>query len=129
MGADDSGPNASIQAIAEAYRNPPGWTVTATVPFKSATKWSGVSYGEHGNRVLGAPDVLLDPSSAVATRADESASQGLPVLLLGSTDLPVDHPGAPGRIAPAALITLEQRVRPVLAKRWSTLQRRGFRSK
>ena len=44
MAADDARPNASIQAIAEAYRNPPGWTATATAPFKSATKWSGVSY-------------------------------------------------------------------------------------
>jgi len=32
---------------------------------KSATKWSGASYGEHGNWVIGAPDVLLEPASAV----------------------------------------------------------------
>ena len=64
MAADDARPNASIQAIAEAYRTPPGWTATATAPFKSATKWSGVSYSARGNWVLGAPDVLLDPSSA-----------------------------------------------------------------
>jgi cation-transporting ATPase E len=112
MAADDPRPNASIQAIAEAYRNPPGWTVTASAPFKSSTKWSGVSYGEHGNWVLGAPDVLLDPSSAVARQAEAAGSYGLRVLLLGSIDLPVDHPDAPGRVAPAALIMLEQRVRP-----------------
>lgn len=112
MAAGDPRPNASIQAIAEAYRNPPGWTVTATAPFKSATKWSGVSYSDHGNWVLGAPDVLLDPSSAVAERADEAGSHGLRALLLGCTDLPVDHPDAPGRVAPAALVMLEQRVRP-----------------
>ena len=29
MASDDARPNASIQAIGEAYRNPPGWTVTA----------------------------------------------------------------------------------------------------
>jgi cation-transporting P-type ATPase E len=112
MAAGDPRPNASIQAIAEAYRNPPGWTVTATAPFKSATKWSGVSYAEHGNWVLGAPDVLLDPSSAVAQQAESAGSEGLRVLLLGSTDLPVDHPDAPGRVAPVALILLEQRIRP-----------------
>lgn len=112
MGAADARPNASIQAIAEAYRNPPGWTVTATAPFKSATKWSGVSYRGHGNWVLGAPDVLLDPGSAVAQQAEEAGSQGLRVLLLGRIDLPVDHPDAPGRVVPAALIMLEQRVRP-----------------
>jgi cation-transporting P-type ATPase E len=111
MAADDARPNASIQAIAEAYRNPPGWTVTATAPFKSATKWSGVSFGEHGNWVLGAPDVLLDPSSAVAGQAEAAGSQGLRVLLLGITNLPVDDPDAPGRVVPAALVMLEQRVR------------------
>jgi cation-transporting P-type ATPase E len=112
MAADDARPNASVQAIAEAYRNPPGWTVTATAPFKSATKWSGLSFGEHGNWVLGAPDVLQDPASTVARQAEAAGSQGLRVLLLVSTDLPVDHPDAPARVVPVALIMLEQRVRP-----------------
>jgi cation-transporting ATPase E len=112
MAADDPRPNASIQAIAEAYRNPPGWTVTATAPFKSATKWSGMSFAEHGHWVLGAPDVLEDPSSAAAEQAEAAGSQGLRVLLLGCSDLPVDHPGAPGHVVPAALIMLEQKVRP-----------------
>jgi cation-transporting P-type ATPase E len=111
MAADDARPNASIQAIAEAYRNQPGWTVTATAPFKSATKWSGVSFAEHGNWVLGAPDVLQDPSSPTAGLAEAAGSRGLRVLLLGFTDLPVDHPDAPGRVVPAALIMLEQTVR------------------
>jgi cation-transporting ATPase E len=112
MAADDARPNASMRAIAAAYHDPPGWTVTATAPFKSATKWSGVSLGEHGNWVLGAPDVLQDPSSTVAAQAEAEGSRGLRVLLLGFTDLPVDHPDAPGRVVPAALIMLEQKVRP-----------------
>jgi len=112
MAADDARPNASMQAIAEAYRNSPGWRVTATAPFKSATKWSGMSFDEHGNWVLGAPDVLQDPSSTVALQAEAAGSQGLRVLLLGSTDLPVDHLDAPGHVVPVALIMLEQRVRP-----------------
>ncbi len=112
LAADDPRPNASIAAIAEAYRMPPGWTATATAPFKSATKWSGASYGEHGNWVIGAPDVLLDPGSAVAAEAERIGARGLRVLLLGSSDLPVDDPRAPGTVTPAALVVLEQRVRP-----------------
>ena len=112
LAADDARPNASMQAIAEAYRMPPGWTATATAPFKSSTKWSGASYGEHGNWVLGAPDVLLEPGSPVAEQAEEIGARGLRVLLLGSSDLPVDHPDAPGRVTPAALVVLEQRIRP-----------------
>ena len=64
LAADDPKPNASMQAIAEAYPDAPGWTATGSAPFKSATKWSGISYGEHGNWLIGAPDVLLDPESA-----------------------------------------------------------------
>jgi cation-transporting ATPase E len=110
--ADDTRPNASIAAIAEAYPHSPGWTVTATAPFKSATKWSGASFRDHGNWVIGAPDVLLDPASPVAEQAEEIGAQGLRVLLLGSAERSVDAGDAPGRVTPVALIILEQRVRP-----------------
>lgn len=112
LAADDARPNASMAAIAEAYQTPPGWTATATAPFKSATKWSGTSYGEHGNWVIGAPDVLLDPASPVAEEAERIGAQGLRVLLLGSSDRSVDAPDAPGVVTPAALVVLEQRIRP-----------------
>ncbi|WP_231992622.1 cation-translocating P-type ATPase [Mycobacterium sp. 1164985.4] len=112
LAADDARPNASMQAIAEAYKMPPGWTATAVAPFKSATKWSGASYGEHGNWVIGAPDVLCEPGSPIADQAEQIGSSGLRVLLLGSSDMPVDHPDAPGCVTPAALVVLEQRVRP-----------------
>jgi len=112
VAAADERPNASMLAISEAYDTAPGWTPTATAPFKSATKWSGVSFGEHGNWVIGAPDVLLDPQSAAAEQADRFGAQGLRVLLLGSADVPVDDPDAPGTVTPTALVVLEQRVRP-----------------
>jgi cation-transporting ATPase E len=111
MAAADARPNASVRAIAEACDMPPAWAVTAVAPFKSATKWSGVSFGEHGNWVLGAPDVLLEPDSPVAARAEEMGALGRRVLLLASSDQPVDQPGAPGVVGPAALIVLEQRIR------------------
>ncbi|WP_299563870.1 cation-translocating P-type ATPase [uncultured Mycolicibacterium sp.] len=112
LAADDPRPNASMQAIAEAYKLPPGWTATAVAPFKSATKWSGVSYGEHGNWVIGAPDVLLAPGSPVAEQAERIGAQGLRVLLLGSSDRSVDDAAAPGTVTPMALVVLEQRIRP-----------------
>ncbi|BBZ51165.1 cation-translocating P-type ATPase [Mycobacterium heidelbergense] len=112
LAAADARPNASMRAIAETYNRPPGWTATATAPFKSATKWSGVSYRGHGDWVIGAPDVLLDPSSAAAERAERIGAQGLRVLLLGRADMAVDHPEVPGRVTPVALVVLEQKVRP-----------------
>ena len=111
LAADDPRPNASMAAIAEAYNPPPGWIATATAPFKSATKWSGTSYKGQGNWVIGAPDVLLDAGSAVAEQAEQIGARGLRVLLLGSSELPVDDPAAPGAVTPAALVVLEQRIR------------------
>jgi cation-transporting ATPase E len=112
LAEDDPRPNASMQAIAEAYKMPPGWSAVATAPFKSATKWSGASYGEHGNWVIGAADVLVKPGSPAAQEAERIGSSGLRVLLLGSSDVPVDDPDAPGTVTPTALVVLEQRVRP-----------------
>ncbi|HUH71996.1 MAG TPA: cation-translocating P-type ATPase [Mycobacterium sp.] len=110
--AADPRPNASMQAIAETYHRPPGWIATATAPFKSATKWSGVSFRDHGNWVIGAPDVLLDPASAAAEQAERIGARGLRVLLLGAAELAVDHPSAPGQVTAVALVVLEQKVRP-----------------
>jgi cation-transporting ATPase E len=112
LAADDERPNASMAAIGEAYGTPPGWTATAKAPFKSATKWSGASYGEHGNWVIGAPDVLLDPASPQAEQAERIGALGLRVLLLGSSERSVDAPDPPGEVTPVALVVLEQRVRP-----------------
>lgn len=112
LAAADPRPNASMRAIAESCGDPPGWTATATAPFKSATKWSGVSFEGHGNWVLGAPDVLLEPESVAAERAERIGAQGLRVLLVGAADVAVDHPDAPGRVTPVALAVLEQKVRP-----------------
>ncbi|AFU00325.1 HAD-IC family P-type ATPase [Nocardia brasiliensis] len=112
LAADDPRPNASVQAIAEALPDGPGWQRTAVAPFSSAKKWSGCSYGEHGDWLLGAPDVLLDPASEDARVAEELGSSGLRILLLARSDRPVDAADAPGTVRPAALVVLEQRVRP-----------------
>ncbi|NLU82491.1 HAD-IC family P-type ATPase [Rhodococcus sp. HNM0569] len=112
IAADDPRPNASVLAIREAYPDEPGWGApTAQAPFSSAKKWSGLSFGTNGNWLLGAPDVLLAPGTDMARRADELGAHGLRVLLLGTSDGPVDAPDAPGQVTPRALVVLEQRVR------------------
>ncbi|WP_431972193.1 HAD-IC family P-type ATPase [Nocardia sp. bgisy134] len=112
MAGDDPRPNASVQAIAEELTDRPEWQHTAVAPFSSAKKWSGFSYGEHGDWLLGAPDVLLDPESEDARMAEELGSSGLRVLLLAQSDRPVDASDAPGTVRPAALVVLEQKIRP-----------------
>ncbi|MFD3593335.1 cation-translocating P-type ATPase [Nocardia sp. NPDC058640] len=112
LAGDDPRPNASVQAIGEALPDSPGWSQTAIAPFSSAKKWSGISYGAHGDWLLGAADVLLDPASADAAHAEQLGSSGLRVLLLARSDRPVDAADAPGIVEPAALVVLEQKVRP-----------------
>lgn len=122
LAALDPRPNASMQALAEAYPHPPAWSLAAVEPFTSAKKWSGMSFRDdagtdHGNWLLGAPDVLLDPDSEPARLAGELGSTGLRILLVAQTDRPVDaEPAAaattPGTVTPVALVVLEQRVRP-----------------
>ena len=103
---------------------------TASAPFKSATKWSGSSYGEHGNWVIGAPDVLLDPGSPAADdgRADrrEGAARAVARLIgpLGGRSRRARH-----RSTPVALVVLEQRVRPDARDTWNTLPSRRSRSR
>ncbi|WP_116948869.1 HAD-IC family P-type ATPase [Jiangella endophytica] len=112
LAAADPRPNSSLQAIAEAHSDDPGWQVTGVAPFSSARKWSGASFDGHGDWVLGAPDVLLPAGDATRDDAERTAAQGLRVLLLGRSDRPVDAEGAPGAVTPAALLVLDQKVRP-----------------
>ncbi|MGC7094978.1 cation-translocating P-type ATPase [Amycolatopsis lurida] len=115
LAATDPRPNASLAAIAEAHPENPGWPVTAIAPFSSARKWSGASFGDHGDWVLGAPDVLLDVDGAgaeVRAEADRAGSGGLRVLLLARAEGVVDRVGAPGAVEPVALVVLEQKIRP-----------------
>jgi cation-transporting ATPase E len=113
LAATDPRPNASLAAILEAHPvGGDGWTTTAIMPFSSARKWSGASFPGHGHWVLGAPDVLLPDGDVVRAEAEQTGAKGLRVLLLGSCTESVDAPTAPGTVQPAALVVLEQRIRP-----------------
>ncbi|HPV78562.1 MAG TPA: HAD-IC family P-type ATPase [Dermatophilaceae bacterium] len=111
--ATEPNPNASLAAIAEAITAPSViWTETHHAPFTSARKWSGSTFDGQGTWVLGAPDVLAPEGSAAREAAEEIGASGLRVLLLAEGSLPVTDPAAPGTVTPAALVILEQRVRP-----------------
>lgn len=110
--AADPRPNASLQAIAEAYPDDPGWSVESTAAFSSARKWSGAEFDGQGRWVLGAPDVLLPADDERRREAEGLAARGLRVLLLGRARRPLDGPDLPGAVDPVALVVLDQKVRP-----------------
>lgn len=112
LAAAESRPNSSLQAIAEAYPEDPGWQVHELAPFSSARKWSGADFAGTGSWVLGAPDVLLPAGSAERAEAEAIGARGMRVLLLARSDRPVNAGDAPGDVTPAALVVLEQKVRP-----------------
>ncbi len=119
FGASDPRPNASLQAIIDAY--PTGeedaWTVTDAMPFSSARKYSGAAFTEADGTasawLLGAPDVLLSEGDATLAEIEQLNEQGLRVLLLARVRGDnLDAPGAAAGAAPTALVVLEQRLRP-----------------
>ena len=83
LGSADPTPNSSMQAIIDGVGAPSEpWEVSASQPFTSAKKWSGISFTEHGHWVLGAPDVLVSQDSAEGREAHSIASTGLRVRTL-----------------------------------------------
>nr|WP_199812578.1 cation-translocating P-type ATPase [Streptomyces sp. NRRL S-337] len=116
LGGADPRPNASLQAVIDAYPADKSWRCTRSLPFSSARKYSGASfsdpYGESSTWLLGAPDVLLPTGDPTLTEADELNAQGLRVLLLARATRELDDPEVARDIRPTALVVLEQRLRP-----------------
>ncbi|HEV7627906.1 MAG TPA: HAD-IC family P-type ATPase, partial [Streptomyces sp.] len=97
-----------------------------SLPFSSARKYSGATFVElDGTRrtwLLGAPEILLPQGHPTLIEVDRLSHEGLRVLLLATEDLPDTSDGGAGSPAtsgdpadtaePAALVVLEQRLRP-----------------
>jgi cation-transporting P-type ATPase E len=113
----DPHPNATLMAIRDAYPSAPdAWAVGDTLPFSSARKWSGASFGPDGTWVLGAPDVLLPALSGAGVeearhRAEALAAEGRRVVMLARTDAELNGERLPEGLAPAALVVLGDRPR------------------
>ncbi len=116
LGESDPRPNASLQAIIDAYPDAEDWRCTESLPFSSARKYSGATFSEGGGEsstwLLGAPDVLLAPDDPALAETERLNEQGLRVLLLARTGRDLDAPDVAAGAKPTALVVLEQRLRP-----------------
>jgi len=111
--ADDENRNSTLAAIGQACPAS-GWQRTAAIPFSSARKWSGASFAGHRSWVIGAPEMILaeTPDDPVRREADELAATGSRVLLLGCADTALEGESLPPGLTAAALVLLEEKIRP-----------------
>jgi cation-transporting P-type ATPase E len=121
LAAADPEPNASGRALAAAFA-PPGWTTTWRAAFSSARRWSGAGFVDEGDWIMGAPNVLLEAATGghddagdqlreAADLVDVQSRKGRRVLLVARAD-GQPRADAPPIGEPAALVAIEERVRP-----------------
>ena len=116
LGAADPHPNATLAAVAAAFMPPDDWVASASVPFSSARKWSGATFGGRGSFVLGAPEVILAGAhSEVSRRAELLAQEGSRVVLLARTPQPLTGDHLPGGLEPVAFVMLADQIKPEAA--------------
>ena len=115
--AADEHPNATLQALGDAFPGPSDWERVDATPFSSARKWSSVAFADRGAWVLGAPEMVWpDAHHDARVRADELAASGNRVLMLAQRDrtLPdvaLSADELPPDLEPVALVTFEERLR------------------
>ena len=114
IAAADPHPNPTMQGVADAYPNDPGWGVERFVPFSSDRKFSAVRFTDGCSWVIGAPEILLgDRQPALAERLDAVASTGQRVLLVAATDapLPESEGTLPERLEAVGYLTFAEEIR------------------
>jgi P-type E1-E2 ATPase len=120
--------NRTLEAVAERFQGE-AKRVGAEVPFSSEWKWSGLRIGPT-SYVLGAPDVLgemgaLTLPPGLARVLERETAAGRRVVAFGESSEPLpDNPSeatAP-KLAPIALIVLEETLRPDAAATVATMR-------
>jgi cation-transporting ATPase E len=120
--------NRTLETVAEAFPAQPA-RVGGEVPFSSRWKWSGLRIGGV-SYVMGAPDILaaagaLTLPSGLAHKLEEETAAGRRVVAFGqSSEVLPEDPGQapPPRLAPLALVVLEETLRPDAAETIATMR-------
>jgi len=120
--------NRTLEVIAERFPADAG-RVAGEVPFSSEWKWSGLRIGAT-SYVLGAPDVLSSAGAltlppGLARRLEQETAAGRRVVAFGESSeaLPAEPGSATApRLAPIALVVLEETLRPDAAETVATMR-------
>ncbi len=128
--AQEEQANATLSALAETFSAPPGWRREATVAFSSERKWSAASFAERGSWILGAPEIVLEPTESEAlARADELAGTGRRVLALCHSPSSLSGTSLPTPRRWMALVLLAEHVRPDAAATLAYFSAQGVKIK
>jgi len=120
--------NRTLEAIGERFPGEAG-RVSGEVPFSSQWKWSGLRI-DSTSYVLGAPDVLsaagaLTLPPGLTRVLERETAAGRRVVAFGETSDPLPaNPAEAGtpRLAPVALVVLEETLRPDAAETVATMR-------
>ncbi len=106
-----SGDNETLLAMRRSFAGSPKHRASSVLPFSSEREFGGADLGEEGVWLLGAPEVLLKLDYADYREAVEAwAAKGCRVLLLTLQEGPLGETPA-GRLRPAALVLLSNKLR------------------
>ena len=119
--------NDTARAMQQKFHGKSLWHAAQTIPFTSATKWSGAVFPGHGSFVVGAPEFIMGPRYADLKEAvDPWSEKGYRVLLAAEYDGVPDQKGLdPRRVSPMALIALSNRIRPAAPKTFRYFAEQG----
>ncbi|MDG2113138.1 MAG: HAD-IC family P-type ATPase, partial [Actinomycetota bacterium] len=109
MAAADPAPNATLDAVAAAFSQPPQRVAVDRIAFSSARKWARTTFDDGTTWYLGAPDVLSSDPHA-AERVAAHAAMGRRVIALATGSAPDDEE-LPADLQPVALVLLEDQIR------------------
>ncbi len=120
------GANATMAALAAGLDASEPWVATRRVPFSSARKWSAAEFPGRGTWVLGAPEMVTagDPAGLLPV-ATQWAAQGARVLIVATSDHPLDGTDLPEGLTAVAVVELREKVRDQVAGTLAFFARQG----
>ena len=98
--------NVTQDALNAAFGQSKGWAARGIIPFSSERKFRAVSFDEHGDYVLGAPEFIVPNNKAALDVVDTYSQQGYRVLLLGRSRGIDTETGDKGTVTPIAAIII-----------------------
>ncbi len=98
--------NATQAALIKYFGRSTDWETGEKIPFSSARKYRAVSFPDHGDYVLGAPDFLIRANEKLLSLLENYSREGYRVLLLGrSSGISAEKENV-GQIRPIAVIII-----------------------